>query len=153
MGRKATHGETKTRLYQTWRDMRARCSKPYVKSYKDYGGKGISVCEEWENSYESFRDWALSTGYDDTLTIERIDVNKNYEPSNCRWIPIGDQWKTRSDTKWITLFGETKTLYGWINSGRSAVGQRSTFTRIKAGWTDEEALLTPRGFLPISRII
>lgn len=80
------HKESKTRLYRIWAAMRDRCNRPGSINYKWYGGKGVKVCEEWSNDYESFRDWALANGYEDGLTIDRIDSEKDYCPSNCRWL-------------------------------------------------------------------
>jgi hypothetical protein len=81
-----THGETNTRLYVIWLAMRRRCGNPNSHNYKYYGGKGVRVCDEWNSNYENFRDWARENGYEDNLTIDRIDSDGNYEPSNCRFI-------------------------------------------------------------------
>jgi len=80
-----THGETKTRLHNTWLKMKQRCYNKKDKSYKNYGGRGIILCDEWLSSYETFRDWALVNGYNEILTIDRRENDGNYEPLNCRW--------------------------------------------------------------------
>ena len=80
-----THGGTGTRLYGIWTDMRSRCRLQSNPMYGYYGGRGIAVCEEWDLSYEVFREWAVENGYSQDLEIDRKDVNGNYEPSNCRW--------------------------------------------------------------------
>jgi len=95
-----THGGYHTRLYKVYRTMLARCNNPKNKEFKNYGGRGISVCEEWRNDFQAFRDWALANGYDETAergacTIDRINVNGNYEPSNCRWVSMEVQAKNK----------------------------------------------------------
>lgn len=89
---KIKHGETKTRLYRCWHSMKERCSLPSQVSYKYYGGRGISVCNEWSGSggYIAFKEWAMANGYRDDLTIDRIDPDGDYDPSNCRWITLSE---------------------------------------------------------------
>ena len=95
-----THGKTGSRLYAVWRNIIRRCCKETATEYKYYGGRGIKVCEEWKNDFQAFYDWAMGNGYDENAprgrcTIDRIDVNGNYEPLNCRWIPTSEQNKKR----------------------------------------------------------
>ena len=90
-----THGGRYTRLYNIWRRMRSRCSKESDISYPNYGGRGIRVCREWETSFENFRDWALSAGYSDDLSIDRINNDRNYCPQNCHWATAKEQANNR----------------------------------------------------------
>ena len=109
----ASQGGKQTRLYRVWANMKRRCYDKKQKFFKDYGGRGIRVCDEWRKSFSTFRDWALSNGYSDDLTIDRIDVNGNYEPSNCRWVTRKEQANNRRNTVYVTIDGITKTLTEW----------------------------------------
>lgn len=138
-----THGLSKSRLYNIWLSMRARCRDPHNKRFNRYGGRGISVCEEW-SSFETFRDWAYSNGYADGLSIERIDVNGNYDPSNCSWIPMRDQPKNTASNRRITINGETRILNDWARI--AGVCSQTITNRIKKGYPESE-WLKPAGTL------
>ena len=110
-----THGESRTRLYKVWIGMRRRCQPLGNKETKNYGDRGISVCEEWETDFLAFKKWALANGYDENApkgecTLDRIDVNGNYEPSNCRWANAEVQGRNRRETIYVNFRGEKMTL-------------------------------------------
>lgn len=95
-----THGKSRTRLYKVWCGMTGRCYDPSKPYYKWYGGRGIKVCDEWRNDFQSFYDWAMANGYDPNAlhgecTIDRIDSDGNYEPSNCRWVSMAEQSRNK----------------------------------------------------------
>lgn len=139
-----THGQSKTRLFKIWTGMKNRCYNPKNYSYAMYGGRGVTVCEEWLNDFQVFYNWAMSNGYTEKLSIDRIDVNGNYEPSNCRWVTQKVQVINRRGIKKYSLNGEEKTISEWCE-----IYEKNLYKvcdRIsKLGWTIEEALdLVPR---------
>lgn len=136
------HNMSKTRLYRTWANIKGRCYIPSCKAYKNYGLRGITMCDEWKNSFESFMEWALNNGYNDTLSIERIDVNKGYYPDNCTWIPLNEQQKNRTINLNINYNGETKILAEWCRELGKPYKQ--IHNRIyKLGWSFERAITEP----------
>ncbi len=90
-----THGKTHTRLYRIWNCMKNRCYRKSYHAYNHYGGRGITVCDEWLNDFQAFHDWAIANGYNDGLSIDRIDVDKGYSPHNCRWVTMAEQNKNK----------------------------------------------------------
>ena len=104
-----THGKSHTRLYGIWSEMKGRCFCPTSKIYEYYGGKGVTVCREWLN-FETFYNWAITHGYSDSLSIDRIDVNGNYEPSNCRWADKVTQMNNTTANVFYQFNGEKMTL-------------------------------------------
>lgn len=138
-----THGLTNTRLYSIFGHMKQRCYDKNSARYHCYGGRGITICEEWRNDFQTFYDWAMSHGYADNLTIDRIDVNGNYEPSNCRFVTIKEQENNRSNNRLITYNGMTKTLSQWASISGLSYG--TFYHRIKRGWSFEDCLTAKKG--------
>lgn len=104
------HGKKGTRIYNIWYGMKQRCSYKKDSSYQYYGGRGIVVCDKWLHNFQAFYDWAMKNGYQDNLTIDRIDVNGNYEPSNCRWADYKTQNNNRSNNIYINVNDERISL-------------------------------------------
>lgn len=137
-GQRKTHGMADTRLYTTWCNMKARCNRPSSSMYYRYGARGIRVCEEWL-CFEGFKEWSLSTGYSDGMTIERNDIDGDYCPENCRWIPPSEQCLNKSDSHFVTAFGITKTIREWAES--SGIKYDTIERRLNAyGWSPEDAV-------------
>lgn len=127
-------------------NMRKRCYNPKNKGYKNYGGRGIKVCQEWMK-LENFFNWAIRNGYESHLTIDRIDNNGNYEPSNCRWVTKKEQNQNTRDNINITAWNETKCVSEWVRDKRCQVGSYTAILyRIKIGCTPEEAISLPKQF-------
>lgn len=141
-------GGHKNRLYKVYKSMIHRCYYPKEKAYKNYGGKGVIVCEEWLKSYPTFEKWALDNGYDinapfGKCTLDRIDVNGNYEPSNCRWVDMKAQLNNTTWNIKLTANGETLTFEEWSN--KLGVNINTLRSRYRKGMSDEKIINTPIG--------
>lgn len=135
------HNMSNTRLFWIWHAMVDRCNNPKLKSYRLYGARGIKVCEDWKES-TNFIEWALNNGYKDNLTLDRIDFNGNYEPSNCRWVDWKVQANNTSRNHYLEINGETKTLAQWAEFYK--VPYKYVHKRVRdLGWTYEDAVSRP----------
>lgn len=132
-----THGKTGTRLYHIWKTMRQRCNNPNNKKYKNYGNRGIVICEEW-NDFSKFYEWAMSNGYSDNLMIDRINVNGNYEPANCRWTTPQTQSNNRTNNRIICFNNEILTMADFCR--KYNLNYRNFAQRLSRGATVEEAM-------------
>lgn len=139
--RNTKHGMSRTRLHRIWSGMRSRCFNNNDKSFKDYGGRGITVCDEWKDDFQAFHDWAITNGYSDDLTIERNDVNDNYCPENCLWITNQEQQNNRRSSHLLTYNGETHNLKEWAKI--TGINYSTLRARINAyKWDTAKALTT-----------
>lgn len=137
------HGESRTRLYSIWKTAKSRCLNRKDKDFYKYGARGKTMCEEWlgENGLRHFIEWSLENGYAENLTLDRINGNKGYSPTNCRWATMEEQQNNRSDNRLITYNGETHTIAQWARI--KGVQHGSLLGRINHGWSAEEALTVP----------
>lgn len=141
--RSTTHGGRYTRLNRIWGDMKQRCTNPKNPKYPSYGGRGITVCDEWANDFTAFRDWALASGYADDLSIDRIDNDKGYCPDNCRWTTDSVQVMNRRVSKRYEFEGEMLSLPEVAD--RIGVKAQTLRGRMNAyGMTFEEAVAYSR---------
>lgn len=131
----------KTRLYNIWLHMRERCHNPNFVHFDNYGDRGISVCEEWDESYEAFREWALSNGYKDNLTLERKDNDGDYCPDNCKWATPKEQANNRRSNRLLSFNGETHNIEGWCKI--TGLPRHIVDNRLRRGWSVEKTLSTP----------
>ena len=131
------HGMSQTKLHKAWANMRYRCFNPRCKCYDNYGGRGITICDKW-NEFEPFMEWALNNGFADGMSLDRIDVNGNYEPSNCRWVSWEVQENNKRNSSYLTLNGQTYTISEWARI--TGLKDSTIRERIKRGWTVEDAL-------------
>lgn len=136
------HGLKNTRIYRIYHNMITRCVNPNTDHFNRYGGRGIIVCDEWKNNFQSFYDWAMNHGYSDDLTLDRINNDGNYEPDNCRWVTMKDQANNTSHCKFITIDNETKTMAEWCKI--TGVNYSTARDRINRGhWDPIKAVTTP----------
>ena len=133
----STHGDSKSRLYKIWACMRKRCENKNASNYANYGGRGITVCDEW-SSFENFKCWSLSNGYCDNLSIDRIDTNGNYSPDNCRWVDSITQNNNRRSNVFHEIDGIVHTQSEWCRIYN--VDPRIVSKRLKRGMSIKEAL-------------
>lgn len=139
--KKYENSDIGTRLYNTWSRMIARCYNPSNHKYYAYGGRGITVCDEWRYDYDTFYKWAISNGYEIGLWIERIDNNGNYCPENCRWATRTEQMRNTRRNHFIEYRGETKTLVDWCET--LDLYYPTVNSRLHKGWSVERSFETP----------
>lgn len=132
--------DTKSRLWTIFRAMHLRCEKPSHPAYHRYGGRGITVCQDWSHNFAAFSAWALANGYADDLTLDRIDNERGYEPSNCRWATRAEQALNTRSNFMVTAFGETKPASAWAADPRCKVSAYQCYKRIKSGHAPEFAM-------------
>lgn len=141
------HGHSKTKLYHIWLGMKQRCTNADVPTFKYYGGRGITVCEEWAENFQSFYDWSMQNGYKENssraeCTLDRIDTDKNYEPNNCRWVSMKVQNNNTRKNKIIEYNGEKHSIAQWANIRN--IKYQTLYCRLYTyHWAIEKALNTP----------
>lgn len=139
------HGMRYTRLYGVWHSMKSRCLNPNAKGYSNYGGRGISVCDEWM-TFKPFAEWSYANGYNESAekfqcTLDRIDPNLGYSPSNCRWVNSTVQSRNRTNNNYITIGEKSLIASDW--SKISGISDATIKKRIQAGWSNRDAVFTP----------
>jgi len=133
-----THGLSKTRLFSIYSVMKSRCYNKNFHKYKSYGERGITICEEWLNDFKNFNDWAISSGYNDDLTIDRIDNEKGYSPDNCRWATA----QMQSENRRFVAKDENGKLW-WHVAKENNITQAAYRSRLSDGWDIKDAATRP----------
>lgn len=136
------HSLRNTRLYGIWNQMKNRCYNKNTRSYKNYGGRGITVCDEWRNDFKAFYDWAMTNGYTDELSIDRIDVNGNYEPNNCRWVDMKTQCRNKRNNAVVEYQGRKVSLIE--SSELSGIKYKILESRYERGDREDRLFRSPR---------
>ena len=136
--RSTTHNQRHTKLYEVWKSIKQRCFNPNNSSFKNYGGRGISMCNIWRSDFASFFEWSMKNGYNIGLTIDRINNDGNYCPENCRWVDRHIQANNTRSNKFITINDKTDTLSNWVKFYN--ISYDIYYRRIKKGLSEQEAL-------------
>ncbi len=139
--RSTKHNQRHTKLYEVWKSIKQRCLNPNNRSYKNYGLRGISICDEWKNDFNTFYTWSMKNGYNSKLSIDRINNNGNYEPSNCRWVDRTTQANNKRTNHFITYDNKTLTIAQW--SQETGISPCAIYCRLQRGWSPEKTLTTP----------
>jgi len=136
-----THGKTDSSLYKIWEAMKERTGRQSCKNYNNYGGRGIFVCDEWKNDFQTFFDWAMQNGYKKGLTIDRINNYDGYLPDNCRWATTKEQNNNRRNNKYLTHDNKTMTVAEWADA--LGINNGLLRNRLRRGWTIKDVLTKP----------
>lgn len=141
--RNTTHNLSHHSLYKIWCDMKKRCYNSNSKNYHRYGERGIKIYQKWL-TFINFYNWAISHGWRNSLTIERINNNQGYSPNNCKWATRKEQGNNKSNNKLLNAFGQIKTIKQWSEDKRCKVKYTTLFMRIIKGWNADIAIITPK---------
>jgi hypothetical protein len=133
-----SHGMSNTRIYRIWHNMKTRCYTPSRECFKNYGGRGITVCDEWLHDFPAFYEWSINNGYSEHLTLDRYDNNGNYTPENCRWATRKEKTENRRNSVIIEIGGEKKTAIDWAKE--SGVPYRTFMKRYYSGATGADLI-------------
>ena len=138
-----SHGFYKHSLYTVWCSMKQRCYNKNSRPYKNYGGRGIKICKEWQDNPGKFIKWSLDNGWKEGLEIDRENNNKNYSPKNCRFVTHSKNQSNKRDNRRLTYKEKTKTVSQWARDKTCVISERTLRTRIRRGWKISDALIMP----------